>query len=305
LPGAPGPSARAPRAGTGGLRDESAPGARTRLLLPDGLRGRRQRARRAERGGRRRALRRAGGGARRPGRPRRRLRARARAPRHGGARGRGRGGGSGRRDPPARGRRDRARACTLAAGDDRGRGVSAPIEPLGDWRCSDPCGTLRPTDIGRAVTLCGWVHARRDHGGVLFIDLRDRSGLVQVVCNPAESPAAHARAGEVRLEYVIAVRGEVRARPPETVNVELPTGAIEVSVRELRVLNTARPTPYPIDDVTEVSEPNRLRYRYLDLRRPHVQRNLLLRHEVTRAVREHLNAAGFVEVETPVLTRST
>src|SRR5437867_4031837 len=178
-------------------------------------------------------------------------------------------------------------------------------EPLGDWRRSDPCGALRPADIGRAVTLCGWVHARRDHGGVLFIDLRDRSGLVQVVCNPAESPAAHARAGEVRLEYVIAVRGEVRARPPETVNVELPTGAIEVSVRELRVLNTARPTPYPIDDVTEVSEPNRLRYRYLDLRRPRMQRNLLLRHEVTRAVREHLNAAGFVEVETPVLTRST
>jgi len=183
--------------------------------------------------------------------------------------------------------------------------VSAPIEALGDWRRSDECGVLRPADVGRAVTLCGWVHARRDHGGVLFIDLRDRSGLVQIVCNPADSPAAHARAGEVRLEYVIAVRGEVRARPPETVNVELPTGAVEVSVRELRVLNTARPTPYPIDDVTEVSEPNRLRYRYLDLRRPHVQRNLLLRHQVTRAVREHLNAAGFVEVETPVLTRST
>jgi len=183
--------------------------------------------------------------------------------------------------------------------------VSPLVEPLGDWRRSDLCGALRPADIGRVVTLCGWVHARRDHGGVLFIDLRDRSGLVQVVCNPAESPAAHARAGEVRLEYVIAVRGEVRARPPETVNVELPTGAIEVSVRELRVLNTARPTPYPIDDITEVSEPNRLRYRYLDLRRPRVQRNLLLRHEVTRAVREYLNAAGFVEVETPVLTRST
>ncbi|TMA98704.1 MAG: aspartate--tRNA ligase, partial [Deltaproteobacteria bacterium] len=179
------------------------------------------------------------------------------------------------------------------------------MEALGDWRRSDECGVLRPADVGRAVTLCGWVHARRDHGGVLFIDLRDRSGLVQIVCNPADSPAAHARAGEVRLEYVIAVRGELRARPAETVNVELPTGAVEVSVRELRVLNTARPTPYPIDDVTEVSEPNRLRYRYLDLRRPHVQRNLLLRHQVTRAVREHLNAAGFVEVETPVLTRST
>ncbi len=183
--------------------------------------------------------------------------------------------------------------------------MSVRVQPLGDWRRSDLCGALRPGDIGRAVTLCGWVHARRDHGGLLFIDLRDRSGLVQVVCNPAESPVAHAGAGDVRLEYVIALCGSVRARPPETINAELPTGAIEVAVQELRVLNTARPTPYPIDDATEVSEPNRLRYRYLDLRRPRMQRNLLLRHEVTRAVREHLSAAGFIEVETPVLTRST
>jgi len=121
--------------------------------------------------------------------------------------------------------------------------VSAPVEPLGDWRRTDEGGALRPSDIGREVTLCGWVHARRDHGGVCFIDLRDRSGLVQVVCNPAESPAAHARAGDVRLEYVIAVRGTVRTRPPDTLNPELPTGAIEVAVAELRVLNSARPTP--------------------------------------------------------------
>ncbi|HJQ84756.1 MAG TPA: aspartate--tRNA ligase [Candidatus Binatia bacterium] len=182
--------------------------------------------------------------------------------------------------------------------------MSLPIEPLGDWQRSDPCGALRAADVGREVTLFGWVHARRDHGGVLFIDLRDRSGIVQVVCNP-DRPAAHERAGEVRLEYVIGVRGTVTNRPPETVNAELPTGAIEVAVRELRVLNTARPTPYPIDDTTDVSEPNRLRWRYLDLRRPRVQRNLLLRHDVTQMVREHLNRAGFVEVETPVLTRST
>src|SRR5207247_256551 len=162
--------------------------------------------------------------------------------------------------PPARRGRPRARA--RAAGDARGWAVSAPIEALGDWRRSDECGVLRPADVGRAVTLCGWVHARRDHGGVLFIDLRDRSGLVQIVCNPADSPAAHARAGEVRLEYVIAVRGELRARPAETVNVELPTGAREVSVRELRVLNTARPTPYPSAEPTDVREPKRLRYRY-------------------------------------------
>ncbi len=183
--------------------------------------------------------------------------------------------------------------------------MSAGIESLGDWQRTDLCGALRPADLGRVVTVCGWVHGRRDHGGVLFLDLRDRSGLVQAVCNPGENAGAHARAGEVRLEYVVAVRGTVRPRPPETVNRDLPTGDIEIAVAELRVLNTARPTPYPIDDATEVSEPNRLRYRYLDLRRPRVQRNLVLRHDVTRMVRDHLNAAGFVEVETPVLTRST
>ncbi len=183
--------------------------------------------------------------------------------------------------------------------------MSVALEVLGDWQRTDACGALRPADVGRTVTLFGWVHARRDHGGVLFVDLRDRGGLVQLVCNPADSPVAHERAGEVRLEYVLAVRGTVRHRPPETVNAELPTGEIEVAVDELRVLNTARPTPYPIDDTTEVSEPNRLKWRYLDLRRPHVQRNLVLRHEVTQRVREHLNRAGFLEVETPVLTRST
>ena len=183
--------------------------------------------------------------------------------------------------------------------------MTTAIEPLGGWRRSHLGGTLRSEHIGQEVTLFGWVHARRDHGGVLFIDLRDRSGLVQVVCNPADHPEAHARAGEVRLEYVIAVRGSVRARPPETINKDVPTGEIEVGVAELRVLNTARPTPYPIDDTTEVSEPARLRHRYLDLRRPHVQKNLLLRHDVARRVREYLNREGFIDVETPVLTRST
>jgi len=181
----------------------------------------------------------------------------------------------------------------------------ADIEGLGDWQRTGLGGVLRATDVGREVVLCGWVHARRDHGGVLFLDLRDRSGLVQAVCNPTESAAAHGRAGDVRLEYVVAVRGTVRARPADTVNRDLPTGEIEVAVAELRVLNTSRSTPYPIDDTTEVSEPNRLRWRYLDLRRPHVQRNLVLRHDVTRMVRDYLNAAGFLDVETPVLTRST
>ena len=183
--------------------------------------------------------------------------------------------------------------------------MTPAAEPLGDWRRTDGCGALRPGDVGREVTLCGWVHARRDHGGVLFVDLRDRTGVVQVVCNPAESPAAHERARDVRLEFVIAVRGTVRPRPGETVNPDLPTGAVEVVASALHVLNTARPTPFPIDDAAEVTESTRLRYRYLDLRRPAVQRNLVLRHEVAHAVRAHLTRLGFIEVETPVLARST
>jgi len=179
------------------------------------------------------------------------------------------------------------------------------VDALGDWRRTDMAGDLRPADIGREVIVCGWVHARRDHGGLCFHDVRDRAGVVQVVCDPEDSAAAHARAGEIRLEYVVAIRGTVRHRPPETVNAGLATGAIEVSAAEVRVLNAARPTPFPIDDQEEITEAQRLRYRYLDLRRPSVQSKLLLRHQVATAVREHLNAQGFVEVETPVLTRST
>jgi aspartyl-tRNA synthetase len=149
------------------------------------------------------------------------------------------------------------------------------------------------------------VHARRDHGGVCFLDVRDRDGIVQVVCDPEDSPVAHARAGDIRLEYVIAVQGAVRRRPADTVNPDLATGEIEVTASEVRVLNAARPTPFPIDDQEEITEANRLRYRYLDLRRPSVQSRLLLRHRVAMAVRDHLQRLGFVEVETPVLTRST
>jgi aspartyl-tRNA synthetase len=178
-------------------------------------------------------------------------------------------------------------------------------DAAGDWRRSDLGGELREVDIGREVQLCGWVHARRDHGGVQFLDMRDHSGIVQVVCNPAASPSAHAVASDLRLEYVVAVRGAVQARPAETVNPSLPTGAIEVLASTLRVLNTSRPTPFPIDDDADIGEAHRLRYRYLDLRRPRMQRQLRLRHEVTRLVRQYLDVAGFVEVETPILTRST
>ncbi len=183
--------------------------------------------------------------------------------------------------------------------------MTVQIESLGEWKRTDLAGDLRPEHIGREVIVTGWVHGRRDHGGVLFIDLRDRAGLVQIVCDPADSPVAHQQAGDVRLEWVIGVKGRVRARPAETVNPELPTGAIEIVAERLGVLNTARPTPFPVDDDAEVNENTRLRYRYLDMRRPTMQQKLRLRHDVTQRVRAHLEQNGFIEVETPILTRST
>jgi aspartyl-tRNA synthetase len=173
------------------------------------------------------------------------------------------------------------------------------------WRRTDLGGALREEDVGRTVVVCGWVHGRRDHGGIVFLDVRDRAGIVQVVCDPSASPAAHAAASALRLEYVVGVRGAVRPRPAETVNPDLPTGKIEIAAAEVGILNSSRPTPFPIDGATEVSETSRLKYRYLDLRRSVMQERLRLRHEVVRRVRDYLNAAGFIDVETPVLTRST
>ena len=151
----------------------------------------------------------------------------------------------------------------------------------------------------------GWVHARRDHGGVTFIDLRDRSGLVQVVCNPQVSAAAHETAKDVRTEFVLAVRGRLALRPADTTNPHLPTGAVELMADEVRILNTARTTPFPIEDETDPAENTRLRYRYLDLRRPKMFSNLYLRHRLAKVVRDYLDGQGFLEVETPFLTRST
>jgi len=151
----------------------------------------------------------------------------------------------------------------------------------------------------------GWVHSRRDHGGVIFVDLRDRSGIVQVVFNPEHSSQAHASAGEIRNEYVIAVTGTVRERSEETVNPDLPTGAVELMAVELQILNAAEPTPFALDDDVQVTETVRLKYRYLDLRRPVMQRNLRVRHEVCRIARDVLDEADFLEIETPMLTRST
>ena len=151
----------------------------------------------------------------------------------------------------------------------------------------------------------GWVHARRDHGGVTFIDLRDRSGLVQVVCNPQVSAAAHETAKDVRTEFVLAVRGRLALRPADTTNPNLPTGAVELMADEVRILNTARTTPFPIEDETDPAENTRLRHRYLDLRRPKMFSNLYLRHRLAKVVRDYFDGQGFLEVETPFLTRST
>jgi aspartyl-tRNA synthetase len=167
------------------------------------------------------------------------------------------------------------------------------------------CGDLREEHTGREVFLCGWVHTRRDHGGVIFIDLRDRSGLVQVVCNPEASGEAHARAHQARAEYVLACRGEVRLRPPESVNPNLATGGVEVLAREVEVLNPSRTPPFEIQDGGGPEESLRLRYRYLDLRRPEMQEALLLRGAVTRTVRSYLDGEGFIDLETPMLTKST
>jgi len=178
-------------------------------------------------------------------------------------------------------------------------------DALGDWRRTHPCGVLRAGDAGQRVTLMGWAHRRRDHGGLVFVDLRDRTGLIQCVFNPAVSAEAHRRAQGVRHEFVLAVRGVVARRPPGTENPRLATGEVEVQVEELRVLNEARALPFPIEDETEVDELTRLQYRYLDLRRPRMYRNFVIRDTVCRATREYLHRHGFIEVETPFLIRTT
>jgi aspartyl-tRNA synthetase len=158
---------------------------------------------------------------------------------------------------------------------------------------------------GTEVVLAGWVQRRRDHGGVIFVDLRDREGIVQVVFRPDASPAAHERAGELRSEYVILVRGVVQRRSPETVNPKLPTGEVEVEVEELRLLNRATPPPFAIEEQAEADEATRLRHRLHDLRRPPLQRALRLRHHTYQSVRKTLSGLGFLEIETPILAKST
>jgi len=167
------------------------------------------------------------------------------------------------------------------------------------------CGEIGEPDIGSGVNIAGWVWRRRDHGGLIFVDLRDRSGLVQVVFNPEVNAEAHELAHKIRNEYVLQINGEVRKRPKGTENPSIPTGQVEVIVRELKILNECRPLPFMIEDETDASESLRLRHRYLDLRRPALQRSIILRHKVTKAVRDYLDSKGFLEIETPMLTKST
>ena len=167
------------------------------------------------------------------------------------------------------------------------------------------CNQLRNSDIGKSTTLTGWINSRRDHGGVIFIDLRDREGLTQAVFHEEIDPAVHNRAEEVRSEYVIAVEGTVTQRSPGTVNPNMATGEIEVVASKIWILNESRTPPFPVEEEAGVSEDVRLKYRYVDLRRPRMQRNIILRSRISFAVRESLYAQGFLEIETPFMTRST
>ena len=179
------------------------------------------------------------------------------------------------------------------------------LDVLGNLRRSHACGAVTADLVGREVTLAGWVHRRRDHGGVIFVDLRDREGLVQVVFRPDTSPECHARAHELRSEYVILARGLVQRRSEDTVNPKLASGEVEVEATELRLLNRATPPPFPIEEEVEADELTRLRHRLHDLRRPPLQRALQLRHRLYQSGRRVLCELEFTEIETPMLTKST
>lgn len=167
------------------------------------------------------------------------------------------------------------------------------------------CGELNASNIDQVVTLAGWVNRRRDHGGLIFLDVRDRYGMTQVICDPEKSAAAHKVASELRSEYVVQITGKVVHRLAGTENPALSTGEIELVAEHIQILNPSRTTPFPINDTTQVDEALRLKYRYLDLRRPKMRENVILRHRVVKAMRDYLDERGFIEVETPILMKST
>ncbi len=179
------------------------------------------------------------------------------------------------------------------------------MDTLGNWKRSDYCGSLTAQDIGREVVLMGWALRRRDHGGLIFIDLRDREGIAQVVFDPEVNAAAHQAAEGVRSEFVLAIKGTVIPRPEGTVNPNMKTGEVEIQVAECKLLNRSKPLPFMLDEHSEVNENIRLKYRYLDMRRPQLAQNLILRHQVAQATRQYLTENGFLELETPFLTKST
>ncbi len=180
-----------------------------------------------------------------------------------------------------------------------------PLDFLGELRRTHMCGQLRASDAGSRVLLMGWVHRRRDLGGVIFLHLRDRDGVAQLVFHADQGADVHQKAGLVRPEYVIAAEGLVALRTPETVNPSIATGEVEVVVEKLWIFNESRTPPFPMEETVDVAEEVRLKYRYVDLRRPHMQRNILLRSKISFAVREYLYSQGFLEIETPFMTRST
>lgn len=167
------------------------------------------------------------------------------------------------------------------------------------------CGEITESDIGKNFTLCGWVYRRRDHGGLIFIDLRDRSGILQIVFSPNVSSIAHEKAHDLRNEFVLSVSGEIRKRPEGTENPNMSTGQVEMYVENLDILNESSALPFILEDAAEASESLRLKHRYLDLRRPEMQRNLIIRHKAVKIIRDYLDEKGFLEIETPMLTKST
>jgi aspartyl-tRNA synthetase len=178
-------------------------------------------------------------------------------------------------------------------------------DQLGDWKRSCYCGEPRANAVDNELILFGWVRSRRDHGGVIFVDLRDRSGICQIVFNPEVDATAHEKAKQLRSEDVIAVRGILSKRSPETINPDLATGEVELMGKELRLLTASQVPPFVIEDETEANENTRLKYRYLDLRRPQSLGPLVLRYRMTKLIRDYLDGLGFIDVETPVLTKST
>jgi aspartyl-tRNA synthetase len=182
---------------------------------------------------------------------------------------------------------------------------SVELDGMGTLRRSHRCGEIMSASVGDEVVLAGWVHRRRDHGGVIFVDLRDKTGIVQVVFRPESAAEAHARAHHLRSEWVLMVRGEIERRSDDTINPNMATGTIEVNVAELRILNAASVPPFAIEEEVEVDESVRLRNRLHDLRRPPLQRALQVRHDLARAVRESLTSQDFLEIETPILARET